>query len=143
MPLLLRRNPNPSPPRSLLPFPGLLQTGWGRSQDDDDEEEEKEEPPPVPEPLKTPSSSVGSKPSSSGNRIPQPSTKTPNTSFKSPKPVGPSVEVSASQKDEDDWLSGALSRKKTQSSTRSEEKRTTQEDFLGFGDEVDLESFLR
>eukprot|EP00063_Salmo_salar_P084155 XP_014058990.1 PREDICTED: fas-binding factor 1 homolog [Salmo salar] len=142
VPLLLRRNPNPSPPRSLLPFPGLLQTGWGRSQDDDDEEEEKEEPPPVPEPLKTPSSSVGSKPSSSGNRIPQPSTKTPNTSFKSPKPVGPSVEVSASQKDKDDWLSGALSRKKTESSTRSEEKRTTQKDVLGFGDEVDLESFL-
>ncbi|XP_035603809.1 fas-binding factor 1 homolog isoform X7 [Oncorhynchus keta] len=125
-------------PTTLTPtFPRPAADWLGLSQDDE------EEPPPVPEPLKTPSSSsVGSKPSSSGNHIPQPSTETPNTSFKYSKPVGPSVEVSASQKHEDDWLSGALSRKKTQSSTRSEEKRTTQEDFLGFGDEVDLESFL-
>ncbi|XP_014049064.2 fas-binding factor 1 homolog isoform X15 [Salmo salar] len=135
------KKPKPITPTTLTPtFPRPAADWLGLSQDD--EEEEKEEPPPVPELLKTPSSSVGSKPSLSGNRIPQPSTETPNTSFKSPKPVGPSAEVSASQKDEDDWLSGALSRKKTQSSTRSEEKRTTQEDFLGFGDEVDLESFL-
>uniref|UniRef100_A0A8C7RZW5 Fas-binding factor 1 C-terminal domain-containing protein n=1 Tax=Oncorhynchus mykiss TaxID=8022 RepID=A0A8C7RZW5_ONCMY len=128
----------PITPTTLTPtFPRPAADWLGLSQDDE------EEPPPVPEPLKTPSSSsVGSKPSSSGNHIPQPSTETPNTSFKYSKPVGPSVEVSASQKHEDDWLSGALSRKKTQSSTRSEEKRTTQEDFLGFGDEVDLESFL-
>uniref|UniRef100_A0A673WXG5 Sphingosine kinase 1-like n=1 Tax=Salmo trutta TaxID=8032 RepID=A0A673WXG5_SALTR len=122
------KKPKPITPTTLTPtFPRPAADWLGLSQDD--EEEEKEEPPPVPEPLKTPSSSsVGSKPSLSGNRIPQPSTETPNTSFKSPKPVGPSAEVSASQKDEDDWLSGALSRKKTQSSTRSEEKRTTQED---------------
>ncbi|XP_064842671.1 fas-binding factor 1 homolog isoform X1 [Oncorhynchus masou masou] len=126
----------PITPTTLTPtFPRPAADWLGLSQDDE------EEPPPVPEPLKTPSSSpVGSKPSSSGNRIPQP--ETPNTSFKYSKPVEPSVEVSASQKHEDDWLSGALSRKKTQSSTRSEEKRTTQEDFMGFGDEVDLESFL-
>uniref|UniRef100_A0A8C7S3L5 Fas-binding factor 1 C-terminal domain-containing protein n=1 Tax=Oncorhynchus mykiss TaxID=8022 RepID=A0A8C7S3L5_ONCMY len=129
----------PITPTTLTPtFPRPAADWLGLSQDDE------EEPPPVPEPLKTPSSSsVGSKPSSSGNHIPQPSTETPNTSFKYSKPVGPSVEVSASQKHEDDWLSGALSRKKTQSSTRSEEKRTTQEDFLGFGDEVDLESSLQ
>ncbi|CDQ70722.1 unnamed protein product [Oncorhynchus mykiss] len=114
----------PITPTTLTPtFPRPAADWLGLSQDDE------EEPPPVPEPLKTPSSS-------------SPSTETPNTSFKYSKPVGPSVEVSASQKHEDDWLSGALSRKKTQSSTRSEEKRTTQEDFLGFGDEVDLESFL-
>ncbi|XP_070958275.1 fas-binding factor 1 homolog isoform X6 [Oncorhynchus clarkii lewisi] len=132
------KKPKPITPTTLTPtFPRPAADWLGLSQDDE------EEPPPVPEPLKTPSSSsVGSKPSSSGNHIPQPSTETPNTSFKYSKPVGPSVEVSASQKHEDDWLSGALSRKKTQSSTRSEEKRTTQEDFLGFGDEVDLESFL-
>ncbi|XP_041719532.2 fas-binding factor 1-like isoform X1 [Coregonus clupeaformis] len=136
------KKPKPITPTTTFPRPAA---DWlGLSQDDEEEEEEeKEKPPPVPEPLKTPSSlSVGSKPSSSGNRIPQPSTETPNTSSKPPKPVGPIAEVSASQKDEDDWLSGALSRKKTQSSTRSEEKRTTQEDFLGLGDEVDLELFL-
>ncbi|XP_071242075.1 fas-binding factor 1 homolog isoform X9 [Salvelinus alpinus] len=134
------KKPKPITPTTLTPtFPRPAADWLGLSQDDDEQEEE---PPPVPEPLKTPSSSVGSKPSSSGNRIPQPSTETPNTSFKSPKPVGPSVEVFASQKDEEDWLSGALSRKKTQSSTQSEEKRTTQEDFLEFGNEVDLESFL-
>ncbi|XP_041735467.1 fas-binding factor 1 homolog isoform X3 [Coregonus clupeaformis] len=132
----------PKPITLTTTFPRPAADWLGLSQDDE-EEEEKEKPPPVPEPLKTPSSlSVGSKPSSSGNRIPQPLTETPNTSSKPPKPVGPSAEVSASQKDEDDWLSGALSRKKTQSSTRSEEKKTTQEDFLGLGDEVDLESFL-
>ncbi|XP_038840531.1 fas-binding factor 1-like isoform X2 [Salvelinus namaycush] len=104
----------PITPTTLTPTFLRPAADWlGLSQDDDDEEEEKEEPPPVPEPLKTPSSSVGSKPSSSGNRIPQPSTETPNTSLKPPKPVGPSVEVSASKKNEDDWLSGALSRKKT------------------------------
>ncbi|XP_024258591.1 fas-binding factor 1 isoform X3 [Oncorhynchus tshawytscha] len=132
------KKPKPITPTTLTPTFSRPAADWlGLSQDDE------EEPPPVPEPLKTPSSSsVGSKPSSSGNHIPQPSTETPNTSFKYSKPVGPSVEVSASQKHEDDWLSGALSRKKTQSSTQSEEKRTTQEDFLGFGDEVDLESFL-
>uniref|UniRef100_A0A8C7S1B4 Fas-binding factor 1 C-terminal domain-containing protein n=1 Tax=Oncorhynchus mykiss TaxID=8022 RepID=A0A8C7S1B4_ONCMY len=95
----------PITPTTLTPtFPRPAADWLGLSQDDE------EEPPPVPEPLKTPSSSsVGSKPSSSGNHIPQPSTETPNTSFKYSKPVGPSVEVSASQKHEDDWLSGALS----------------------------------
>uniref|UniRef100_A0A8C7GA34 Fas binding factor 1 n=1 Tax=Oncorhynchus kisutch TaxID=8019 RepID=A0A8C7GA34_ONCKI len=99
------KKPKPITPTTLTPtFPRPAADWLGLSQDDE------EEPPPVPEPLNTPSSSsVGSKPSSSGNHIPQPSTETPNTSFKYSKPVGPSVEVSASQKHEDDWLSGALS----------------------------------
>ncbi|XP_044187427.1 fas-binding factor 1 homolog isoform X5 [Thunnus albacares] len=54
-------------------------------------------------------------------------------------------EVSKSRKteeEEDDWLAGALSRKKTQSVSNSEAKSSKQEDFLGLGEEVDLESFV-
>lgn len=54
-------------------------------------------------------------------------------------------EVSKSWKteeEEDDWLAGALSRKKTQSVSNSEAKSSKQEDFLGLGEEVDLESFV-
>ncbi|XP_053194841.1 fas-binding factor 1 homolog [Scomber japonicus] len=56
-------------------------------------------------------------------------------------------EVSRSQKKEeeeedDDWLSGALSRKKTLAVSNSEAKISKQEDSLGLGEEVDLESFV-
>lgn len=52
-------------------------------------------------------------------------------------------EVSKSQKrdeEEDDWLAGALNRKKALSVSNSEAKRSKQEDSLGLGEEVDLES---
>ncbi|XP_033945464.1 fas-binding factor 1 homolog isoform X3 [Pseudochaenichthys georgianus] len=52
-------------------------------------------------------------------------------------------EVSKSQpkeEEEDDWLAGALSRKKGLSVTRSEAKTSKQEESLGLGEEVDLES---
>lgn len=55
-------------------------------------------------------------------------------------------EVSRRQKteeEEDDWLSGALSRKKTLAVSNSEAKISKQEDSLGLGEEVDLESFVR
>ncbi|XP_049925615.1 fas-binding factor 1-like isoform X2 [Epinephelus moara] len=52
-------------------------------------------------------------------------------------------EVSKSQKkeeEEDDWLAGVLSRKKVPSVSKSEAKTSKQEDALGLGEEVDLES---
>ncbi|KAK5914292.1 hypothetical protein CgunFtcFv8_008746 [Champsocephalus gunnari] len=52
-------------------------------------------------------------------------------------------EVSKSQlkeEEEDDWLAGALSRKKGLSVTHSEAKTSKQEESLGLGGEVDLES---
>ncbi|XP_026181581.1 fas-binding factor 1 homolog isoform X4 [Mastacembelus armatus] len=56
------------------------------------------------------------------------------------------TEVSKSQKkeevEEDDWLAGALSRKKTLSALTSEVKMPKQEDSLGLGEEVDLESIV-
>lgn len=55
-------------------------------------------------------------------------------------------EVSKSQKreeEEDDWLAGALSRKKGLSVPNSETKTFKQEDSLGLGEEVDLESIVR
>lgn len=54
--------------------------------------------------------------------------------------------VSKSQRreeEEDDWLAGALSRKKTLSVSNSEAKTSKQEDSLGLGEEVDLESIVR
>ncbi|XP_042361455.1 fas-binding factor 1 homolog isoform X6 [Plectropomus leopardus] len=54
-------------------------------------------------------------------------------------------EVSKSQKreeEEDDWLAGALSRKKTLSVPKSDSKTSKQEDSLGLGEEVDVESIL-
>ncbi|KAM9346029.1 fas-binding factor 1 homolog [Symphorus nematophorus] len=54
-------------------------------------------------------------------------------------------EVAKSQKREeetDDWLAGALSKKKALSVSSSEAKKSKQEDFLGLGDEVDLESIV-
>ncbi|KAM7372216.1 hypothetical protein PAMP_009399 [Pampus punctatissimus] len=54
-------------------------------------------------------------------------------------------EVSKSQKkeeEEDDWLAGALSRKKTQSVSNSEAKSSKQEDSGGLGEDVDLELFV-
>lgn len=44
---------------------------------------------------------------------------------------------------EDDWLAGALSRKKALSGSNSETKRLKQEDSLDLGEEVDLESIVR
>ncbi|XP_041812804.1 fas-binding factor 1-like isoform X2 [Chelmon rostratus] len=55
-------------------------------------------------------------------------------------------EVSKSQKrdeEEDDWLAGALNRKKALSVSNSEAKRSKQEDSLGLGEEVDLESISK
>ncbi|KAM7386603.1 hypothetical protein PAMA_009286 [Pampus argenteus] len=54
-------------------------------------------------------------------------------------------EVSKSQKkeeEEDDWLAGALSRKKTQSVSNSEAKSFKQGESGGLGEDVDLESFV-
>ncbi|KAJ7989776.1 hypothetical protein DPEC_G00308020 [Dallia pectoralis] len=119
----------------------------GLSQDDDDEkdkDEGKAAAAPVPKLLKTPtSSSAGSKtPLSGGHSAPTTKTQTDASTSKPSQPIGSSAEVSASRK-EDDWLSGALSRKKTESSTWTEEKRSTQEDILGIlGEEVNLDSFL-
>lgn len=60
------------------------------------------------------------------------------------KPTKP--EVSKSQKreeEEDDWLVGTLNRKKALSGSNSEAKTSKQEESLGLGEEVDLESIVR
>lgn len=58
-------------------------------------------------------------------------------------------EVSKSQKkeeeeeEEDDWLSKVLSKKKALSVSNSEARTSKQEESLGLGEEVDLESTVR
>ncbi|XP_019906771.1 fas-binding factor 1 homolog isoform X3 [Esox lucius] len=131
--------------KPITPVRSRPAADWlGLSQDDEEEEDEEEEPSPAPELLKiTSPPSAGNKPSLSGIHVTPATTLPTETSTAKPsKPTGSSAEDSASHKEEGDWLSGALSRKKTQSSKRSEEKRTTQEDILGLGEEVNLDSFL-
>uniref|UniRef100_A0A3P8XWY0 Fas-binding factor 1 C-terminal domain-containing protein n=1 Tax=Esox lucius TaxID=8010 RepID=A0A3P8XWY0_ESOLU len=132
--------------KPITPVRSRPAADWlGLSQDDEEEEDEEEEPSPAPELLKiTSPPSAGNKPSLSGIHVTPATTLPTETSTAKPsKPTGSSAEDSASHKEEGDWLSGALSRKKTQSSKRSEEKRTTQEDILGLGEEVNLDSSLQ
>ncbi|KAM3598002.1 uncharacterized protein V6R79_012270 [Siganus canaliculatus] len=60
-----------------------------------------------------------------------------------PKQTKPGAsKTQTKDEEEDDWLAGALSRKKTQSVTSSEAKKSKQEESLGLGEEVDLESVV-
>ncbi|XP_040919160.1 fas-binding factor 1 homolog isoform X2 [Toxotes jaculatrix] len=66
---------------------------------------------------------------------------TPAPTVNSTKQTKPEVsKIQKKEEEEDDWLAGALSRKKALSS--SETKKSKQEESLGLGEEVDLESFV-
>ncbi|XP_071374810.1 fas-binding factor 1 homolog [Centroberyx affinis] len=102
-----------------------------------------------PEAPKTPSSPSAERRSSLTGSSAAPAAKTaadtsaPATTLT--KPPKPSQEVPKSQKkeeEEDDWLAGALSRKKTLAVSNSEARRSKQEDSLGLGEEVDVESVV-
>ncbi|KAG7243737.1 hypothetical protein INR49_011294 [Caranx melampygus] len=69
-------------------------------------------------------------------------TPAPTVNIAKPKPEVSTVQKKEAEEDEDDWLAGALSRKKAQSASKSEAKKSKQEDSLGLGEEVDLESFV-
>ncbi|RXN20542.1 fas-binding factor 1 isoform X4 [Labeo rohita] len=95
----------------------------------------KEEPKQsAPETLKPPASP------STGARKETPSLKTasadPPAAPSSPKTI--SKPVKRDEDEEDDWLAGALSRKKTQPVSQSEERETKQEVSSSLGEEVDV-----
>ncbi|KAL2101019.1 hypothetical protein ACEWY4_002780 [Coilia grayii] len=108
----------------------------GLTQDDADEE--------VEEMKKTTGSAI----STDASKVPPSpqSNSTTDIAASSPKTTRPRQDTSKAPKEvekeeegeEVDWLAGALSRKKAM----EEEKRVTQQDALGLGDEVDLDSFL-
>ncbi|XP_019958606.2 fas-binding factor 1 homolog isoform X5 [Paralichthys olivaceus] len=58
------------------------------------------------------------------------------------KQTKPEVSTTQKKEEEDDWLAGVLSRKKTVSASNSEAKQSKQEDLFDQGEELDLESFV-
>ncbi|XP_050929963.1 fas-binding factor 1 homolog isoform X1 [Lates calcarifer] len=72
-----------------------------------------------------------------------PELETPAPTVNTAKQTEPEVsKIQRKEEEEDDWLAGALSRKKALSASNSEAKTSKQEDSLGLGEEVDLESFV-
>nr|XP_019958606.1 PREDICTED: fas-binding factor 1 isoform X2 [Paralichthys olivaceus] len=58
------------------------------------------------------------------------------------KQTKPEVSTTQKKEEEDDWLAGVLSRKKTVSASNSEAQQSKQEDLFDQGEELDLESFV-
>ncbi|XP_061079413.1 fas-binding factor 1 homolog [Conger conger] len=98
---------------------------------------------PKPRPA-SPGYSAGSKPPSSGSSSGAKPSETPTNPPKTANPHQSSVASPAgpAQKGEDDWLAGALTRKKNRVAANPEEKQAGQPEALGFGEEVDVDSFL-
>lgn len=116
----------------------------GLKTDDDYVEDDAKEKKTFVESPKAPSSPlIERKPLLTGSHASS-AVKSPADTSAQPQQTKP--EVSRSQKkdeEEDDWLAGALSRKKTLAVSNSEAKSSKQEDSRGLGEEVDLESFVR
>uniref|UniRef100_A0A672N807 Fas-binding factor 1 C-terminal domain-containing protein n=1 Tax=Sinocyclocheilus grahami TaxID=75366 RepID=A0A672N807_SINGR len=109
---------------------------WLGLKQDEEEQKMKEEPKhSEPETLKPPAS-----PSTAARKeTPALKTADPPAAPSSPKTI--SKPVKRDEDEEDDWLTGALSRKKTQSVSQSEERERKQDVSSGLGEEVD--GFLR
>ncbi|XP_056143634.1 fas-binding factor 1 homolog [Lampris incognitus] len=142
------RKPKPSTPttpttstrsRTSADWLGLKTNNDYNYQDEDIKEPKSE-----PETSKIPTSPVVERRRSlSGSCATPAKTKVETSATTSANP--PKTEVAESQKkeeEEDDWLTGALSRKKALAASNSDTRRSKQEDSLGLGDEVDLDSLL-
>ncbi|KAF4116415.1 hypothetical protein G5714_003904 [Onychostoma macrolepis] len=106
---------------------------WLGLKQDEEEQKMKEEPKQsAPETLKPPAS-----PSSAARKeTPALKTADPPAAPSSPKTI--SKPVKRDEDEEDDWLAGALSRKKTQSVSQSEDRERKQDVSSGLGEEVDV-----
>lgn len=104
---------------------------WLGLKQDEEEQKTKEEPKQsAPETLKPPAS-----PSTAARKeTPALNTADPPGAPSSPKTL--SKPVKRDEDEEDDWLAGALSRKKTQSVSQSEDRERKQE--VSSGEEVDV-----
>lgn len=128
--------------------PGRPASDWlGLKQDEDQAEKEEElkkerestgaserlKPPPSP-------SHVGGKPSrviSKSAEELQAVSDSPETSTSTAAKSG--LKKKEEEEDKNDWLAGALSKKKA----LAEEREKRQEESLGLGEEIDLDTFLR
>lgn len=128
---------------------GRPASDWlGLKQDEDEAEKEEEEPkrekkeatgaierlrpPPSPSHVGGKPSRVTSKPAEELRAVPDSPETSTTTAAKS--------ELKKKEaEDKDDWLAGALSKKKA----LAEEREKRQEESLGLGEEIDLDTFLR
>ncbi|XP_071330220.1 fas-binding factor 1 homolog isoform X2 [Trachinotus anak] len=142
------KKPKPMTPTSTRQRNSADWLGLKTNGDNTFLEDETKETKTSTEPPKVPSSPLlERKPSLTGSHA----TSAAKTAAETPAPTvniakQTKPEVSTIQKEEgeeeDDWLAGALSRKKALSASNLEAKKSKQEDSLGLGEEVDLESFV-
>ncbi|XP_066560326.1 fas-binding factor 1 homolog [Amia ocellicauda] len=138
-----------SKPSTLATTPGSARAGktaadWlGLKQEEEEPEEEPFPTPPSPSPgIKPPASRPPSGVKTTDLPAPAPShsSSAAKASQSASRPG-----VSITQEEEEDWLAGALTRKRSQGAAREErkeEKSSAQQEHLGLGEEVDLDSFL-
>ncbi|XP_072531239.1 fas-binding factor 1 homolog [Salminus brasiliensis] len=142
-----RPKPAPTPSTPTSARSGRPTSDWlGLKQDENEEEEEQKgevkEPTGAAETLKpplSPSHGGAGKPPSRGGQTLKPSEelRAAPSSPKTSKPTASRPELNLEEETKDDWLAGALGRKKT-----PEEREKKQEELLGLGEEIDLDSFL-
>nr|XP_057905981.1 fas-binding factor 1 homolog [Doryrhamphus excisus] len=128
-----------SRPRPRNPADWLCLKANDEQSDLEDDLKEKKTSPESP---KAPFSPLLERKSSvtGSQRVPATKTEGDVPSLTDTKVVKPDVTRSRKIKDDDDdWLAGALSRKKSFSGSNSDAKVSKQEQFLGLGEEVDLE----
>ncbi|XP_030646454.1 fas-binding factor 1 homolog [Chanos chanos] len=126
------RKPKPSTPST--PRTSRPASDWLGLKHDEDEEEEDQKPKVTEAPVAAAESPQRPPSGSHGTSSSKPAeTVTPSPKTSLPKAIRSREE----EKEEDDWLAGALSRKRVQSASRSEEKQSRHQDRR---DETDLNS---
>ncbi|KAI4899188.1 hypothetical protein NFI96_028132, partial [Prochilodus magdalenae] len=144
------RRPKPSTPSTPTSArPTRPASDWlGLKQDDNNEEDEHrdetKESTGAAESLKPPPSPLrgAGKPSTRAGQTSEDFRAAPS-SPKTSKPAASSIQLQQEQeKTEEDWLAGALSKRKSQPDKRSEDREKRQEESLGLGEEIDLDTFL-
>ncbi|XP_036421947.1 fas-binding factor 1 homolog [Colossoma macropomum] len=139
----------PSTPTSIRPArPASDWLGLKQDENENEEDEQKDqmkESTGAAESLKPPPSpSHGSeKPPSRGGQTSKPAEvlRAATSSPKTSKPTASNIQLQLEEeKTEEDWLAGALSKRKTQTVKHSDDREKRQEESLGLGEEMD--SFL-
>ncbi|KAL6460684.1 hypothetical protein MHYP_G00306500 [Metynnis hypsauchen] len=141
----------PSTPTSTRPArPASDWLGLKQDENENEQDEQKDEmkesiraaeslkPPP------SPSHESGKPPSRAGQTSKSAEElRAAPSSPKTSKPAASSTQLQVEEeKTEEDWLAGALSKRKTQTVKRSEDREKRQEESLGLGEEIELDSFL-
>ncbi|XP_017539030.1 fas-binding factor 1 homolog isoform X1 [Pygocentrus nattereri] len=148
------RRPKPSTPSTpTTTRPARPASDWlGLKQDEneneqDEQKDEMKESVGAEESLKpppSPSHESGKPPSRAGQTSKSAEElRAVPSSPKTSKPTASSTQLQVEEeKTEEDWLAGALSKRKIQTVKRSEDREKRQEETLGLGEEIELDSFL-